>query len=57
MRKSIVINHNSSRKELDEALAKISKKPKGIDLKKYFGKVKFKMDGLEYQKQIRNEWR
>ncbi len=57
MRKSIIINHNSSRKELDEALAKLSKKPKGINLKKYFGKVKFKMDGLEYQKQIRNEWR
>ena len=57
MRKSIIIHHNSSRQELDEALEKISKKPKGINLKKYFGKVKFKKDGLEYQKQIRNEWR
>jgi hypothetical protein len=57
MRKSIIIDQNSSRKELDEALAKIERKPRGINLKKYFGKVKFRMDGLEFQKKIRNEWR
>ncbi len=30
---------------------------KNIDLDKYFGKVKFDVGGLEYQKQIRGEWR
>jgi hypothetical protein len=57
MQKSIIIDQNSSRKELDEALAKLPEKHKGINLKKYFGKIKFRMDGLEYQKKIRNEWR
>jgi len=29
---------------------------KRLDAKKYVGKVKFPMDGLVYQQQIRSEW-
>lgn len=29
---------------------------KGLDAKKYEGKIKFPVDGLTYQKQVRDEW-
>lgn len=29
---------------------------KGFDAKKYAGKIKFPVDGLTYQKQVRDEW-
>lgn len=29
---------------------------KGFDAKKYEGKIKFPVDGLTYQKQVRDEW-
>jgi hypothetical protein len=35
----------------------LKKKRKGIDLSKYAGKVKFDIDPVEYQRQIRDEWR
>ena len=57
MAKAIEINKNIKRSELDKALLKLSKHRKPIDLEKYFGKVDFGVDGLEYQLKIRNEWR
>jgi len=41
--KAIADQHKSSRK--------------GFDAKKYAGKIKFPMDGLTYQKMVRDEWR
>ena len=29
---------------------------KQIDWDKYFGKIRFDEDGLEYQRRLRNEW-
>ncbi|KAB7727642.1 hypothetical protein F5984_21490 [Rudanella paleaurantiibacter] len=45
---------------VDEALKRIASQPKkarkGFDPKKYAGKIKFPVDGLTYQKQMRDEW-
>ena len=57
MAKVIEINKETSRKQLDDALTKLTKKKAPIDLKKYAGKIDFGVDGLEYQLKIRNEWR
>jgi len=55
---TIKVNKRSTRKQLEQALMELQVKTrKNIDLDKYFGKVKFDVGGLEYQKQIRGEWR
>lgn len=51
----IKIKKKSSRKNVDEALKKLPKRSNKIDLKKYFGKVKFESDVLSYQKSIRED--
>lgn len=53
----VELNKNSTRQQLDNALKKIHPKKREINLDKYFGKIKFGMDGLDYQKKVRNEWR
>lgn len=57
MAKVIEINKTTSRSQLDEALTKVPKKKATIDLSKYFGKINFGVDGLEYQLKTRDEWR
>ena len=57
MAKVIEINKTTSRSQLDAALIKLPKKKAAIDLNKYFGKVQFGVDGLEYQLKTRDEWR
>jgi hypothetical protein len=57
MAKVIEIDKTTSRKQLDEALTNVPKNKSSIDLSKYFGKVKFGIDGLEYQLKVRDEWR
>ena len=57
MAKIIEVNKSTGRGKLDEALTKLSDKKAPIDLNKYFGKIKFKVDGLDYQLKIRDEWR
>jgi len=57
MAKVIEINKTTTRSQLDAALTKLSKKKATIDLNKYFGKVQFEVDGLEYQLKARDEWR
>ncbi len=49
----IKIKKKSSRKKVHEALKKLPKGSNKVDLKKYFGKVNFEIDGLSYQKSIR----
>jgi hypothetical protein len=57
MGKVIEVGKDIAREKLDAELAKIKSKKGTIDLDKYFGKVNFKMDGLKYQLDIRNEWK
>lgn len=39
-----------------EAIAKDRATRKGFDASKYAGKIQFPIDGLTYQKQVRDEW-
>lgn len=57
MAKVIEVNKTTSRIKLDEELNKLTKKKTPIDLNKYFGKINFGVDGLEYQLKVRNEWK
>ena len=57
MAKIIEITKITSRKQLDEALTKLPAQKKPIDLNKYFGKINFQQEGLDYQIKTRNEWR
>jgi hypothetical protein len=57
MAKVIEVDKSTSRNKLDEELTKLPKKKAPINLDKYFGKIKFGVDGLNYQLKIRDEWR
>jgi hypothetical protein len=57
MAKIIEVDKSTSRRKLDKELTKLSKKKASIKLDKYFGKIKFDIDGLAYQLKARNEWR
>ena len=54
----IKISKKASRSQIQLELKKLAKKKgkKGFDAKKYFGKLVRGMDGLTYQKTVRNEW-
>jgi len=55
---SVTIQKKDSVKTIRDKIQKAAsdKKKKPINLDRYFGKVKFGLDGLEYQKKLRNEW-
>ena len=53
---TIQVNKNIKPKDIDKMLDSIAKGKKKINLEKYAGKVNFGMNGLAYQKKIRNEW-
>ncbi|MDB5002437.1 MAG: hypothetical protein JWQ34_662 [Mucilaginibacter sp.] len=57
MAKVIEVNKTTSRTQLDEALKKLPQKKLPINLNDFFGKIKFGIDGLEYQLKMRDEWR
>jgi hypothetical protein len=57
MAKIIEVNKSTDRNKLDEELTKLPKKKTPINLDKYFGKINFGVDGLDYQLKIRDEWR
>jgi hypothetical protein len=42
---------------MDEQLIKLPKKKALLNLDKYFGKINFDTDGLDYQLKVRDEWR
>ncbi len=44
-----------TKKQLEELKKKIEKLRRK-NVSKHFGKMKWPMDGLEYQKMMRNEW-
>lgn len=56
---SVTIQKKDSVKTIRDKMQKgaTNKKKMPVNLEQYFGKVKFESDGLEYQKQIRNEWK
>ena len=51
----IKVHKNPTKEELEELKKKIEKMPRK-NASKHFGKMKWPMDGLEYQKMMRNEW-
>ena len=56
----ITLSKKTDIKKLEKALKrfeKFSNESGSIDLENYAGKVTFKQDGLEYQKQSRDEWK
>jgi hypothetical protein len=57
MAKTIEVDKSTDRNSLDKELNKLHKKRMPIDLDKYFGKINFGVDGLEYQIKARDEWR
>lgn len=51
----IKVPENPTEKELEELKKMIENLPRK-NASKHFGKMKWPMDGLEFQKMIRNEW-
>ena len=53
----MIMKKGASEKSILKILKKLQEKSdKGIDIKKYTGKIKFKKSGLEIQKELRDEW-
>jgi hypothetical protein len=54
----IKISKKASRSQIQLELKKLAKKKakSGFDAKKYYGKLVRGIDGLSYQKTVRNEW-
>jgi hypothetical protein len=52
----IKIKKRESAKSRAQKLQKASAKSKEIKWDKYFGKIKFPVDALDYQKKVRDEW-
>lgn len=51
----IKVPKTPTKKELEELRKKIEKMP-GKNASRHFGKMKWPIDGLAYQKMMRNEW-
>jgi hypothetical protein len=45
-----------TKEKIQQAIEQLSKETGKKSLRKHFGKLKRNLDGLEYQKQVRNEW-
>ncbi|WP_441000680.1 hypothetical protein [Fodinibius sp. SL11] len=56
---SIIITEGDSVEKIREAIQRATgkKNKKNVNLGKYFGKVHFDEEGLEYQKRVRDEWK
>lgn len=53
---TIEIKDHVTKEKVKEAIKQLSKGTPGKSLKKHFGKLKRNIDGLEYQKKVRDEW-
>lgn len=55
---TIRISEKAKKSEIEEAIKKVAKRSarKGFNAKKFAGKAVRGIDGLIYQKSIRNEW-
>lgn len=53
----IIIDKDTTKEQISEALKKMDKKNNKPSLVDFFGKLKGKYeDGLTYQRELRNEW-
>jgi len=53
----VVIKKGDSIEKINKLLAKLqAKAKKGLDAKKFSGTLSSKIDGLEFQKKLRDEW-
>jgi hypothetical protein len=50
-----ILKKTASKKELTEILKKL-KSGKPFNAKKHLGKLKLDIDGVEYQRKLRDEW-
>lgn len=55
---SVTIDKDQSKKQIEKKIERVSKEKEGkrIDAGKYFGKIDFGVDGLTFQKRVRDEW-
>lgn len=53
---TIEIKTPVTREKIQEAIEQLSHETPKKSLRKHFGKLKRNIDGLDYQKQVRNEW-
>ena len=56
---TLTIHKKDSEKTIRDTIRKATerKNKKSVNLDRYFGKVDFGIDGLTYQKRIRDEWK
>jgi hypothetical protein len=52
----IIVKKGDNKVAIQKMLEKLDKNEKGLDTKKYCGKIHLDVDPIEYQKKIRNEW-
>jgi len=52
-----IIKKVPTKEELDKIFRSIEARKKGVDVKKYAGKVKAKQKTMIMQRSLRNEWR
>jgi hypothetical protein len=53
---TIEIKSPVTKEKVQQAIEQASKEAGKKSLKKHFGKLKRNLDGLDYQKQLRDEW-
>jgi len=53
---TIEIKTPVTKEKVQEAIDQLSKESNKKSLRKHFGKLKRGIDGLDYQKQVRDEW-
>ena len=51
------LKYGSQKDSISKLLIRLNKRSgKGVDVKKYFGKLKMEKDPLTIQKELRNDW-
>lgn len=50
------IKKNATKKEVKDLINQLKLTPRKYVLKKHFAKSEVKLDALEFQKKVRNEW-
>jgi two-component SAPR family response regulator len=53
---AIEIKKPVTKEKVQQAVEQLNKETEKKSLRKHFGKLKRSLDGLDYQKQVRNEW-
>jgi hypothetical protein len=53
---TIEIKSPVTKEKVQQAVEQLSKETGKKNLRKHFGKLKRNLDGLDYQKQVRDEW-